>query len=360
MTTPEVKILSRHPTELAAVLYEVGTGYDEAAGSKTEFTLTDSDRDESIVFNGSGFAYRGDGTPKHGGVTSMTIQVGGHDYAKISNVGLSLTKIFHFIQTGNPQGLYDLFGSMGFTGGRADDFILTGKGDDHIHGGGGDDTIAAGAGADNIYGGKGSDTVDYSTAKADGVFASLTDPSLNTHDAEGDTYHSIENLLGSSFDDVLVGDSNGNILTGANGADSLNGGKGADALSGDGGDDFLAGGKDADNLFGGAGGDIFFYQRSDLALSGEADTIFGWDNHDKIGIDAASFGHGLDSAQGVTPDQFHRDHAVGHNAQFVYFTDGGNLVWDVDGDGPGLGIVIATIDGAPALSRGDITILIPL
>ncbi|NBU27195.1 MAG: hypothetical protein EBS42_02980, partial [Caulobacteraceae bacterium] len=44
----------------------------------------------------------------------------------------------------------------------------------------------------------------------------------------------IENISGSSFDDVLTGDGGNNVLAGREGADTLNGGDGDDVLLGDG------------------------------------------------------------------------------------------------------------------------------
>ena len=57
-------------------------------------------------------------------------------------------------------------------------------------------------GADYLSGGAGTDRASYAGAAA-GVTASLTDPSINTGEAKGDTYNSIENLNGSAFNDTL-------------------------------------------------------------------------------------------------------------------------------------------------------------
>ena len=67
--------------------------------------------------------------------------------------------------------------------------------------------------------------------------ASLVDASINTGDAAGDKYVSIENIAGSNFNDTLIGDAGANILNGNAGNDTLIGGAGNDRLMGGGGND---------------------------------------------------------------------------------------------------------------------------
>ena len=80
------------------------------------------------------------------------------------------------------------------------------------------------------------DIASYETATS-GVVASLTNPALNTGDAEGDTYVLIEALLGSAFDDVLEGDHHGTLLQGGAGHDTLIGGLIGDTFDGGEGND---------------------------------------------------------------------------------------------------------------------------
>ncbi len=105
-----------------------------------------------------------------------------------------------------------------------------------ISGGDGNDTLSGGAGGDKLSGGAGTDTASYSGA-AQGLTGSLADVSVNSGDAKGDSYSSIENLAGSAFADKLFGNSSANVLSGGDGNDTLTGGGGADALKGGSGSD---------------------------------------------------------------------------------------------------------------------------
>jgi len=104
-----------------------------------------------------------------------------------------------------------------------------GAGTDTLNGGNGDDILIGGAGGDNLTGGGGIDTTSYATATV-GVTANMTTPAQNTGDAAGDTYNTIENLLGSAFADTLRGDANANAIEGGAGNDTLTGNAGNDTF----------------------------------------------------------------------------------------------------------------------------------
>jgi Ca2+-binding RTX toxin-like protein len=131
--------------------------------------------------------------------------------------------------------------------GNAGNNALTGvTGADYLKGAGGNDVLWGGADGDTIDGGEGIDTAVY-TGSFEGVYA---DMSINLYfggHATGDTLTGVENLIGSSYDDVLVGYTGSNVLTGA---------AGNDALFGAFDDDTLLGGKDNDTLTGGTGADV--------------------------------------------------------------------------------------------------------
>ena len=156
------------------------------------------------------------------------------------------------------------------------DRLFGGEGNDQLFGGYGNDHLSGGAGADLLDGGKGRDHAVYATASAaaegegfsygdaengvaarefDGVLASLADASQNQGEAAGDVYVSIEGLVGSKFDDVLIGDDGANWINAHNGDDVAYGGAGNDRLNGGNGDDVLIGGTGNDWMTGGTGVD---------------------------------------------------------------------------------------------------------
>ena len=126
----------------------------------------------------------------------------------------------------------------------------SGLGNDKLFGGDGDDVLLAGAGGDFIDGGNGIDTVTYldstapiyvnisgrDTTVASPIFG-VTLPTLLANsglggDAEGDRIFNVENLHGSSYDDVLVAGEGGGTVDGYLGSDLIYAGRGADILEG--------------------------------------------------------------------------------------------------------------------------------
>lgn len=108
----------------------------------------------------------------------------------------------------------------------------------HLSGGDGDDILEGMGGADLLDGGTGNNTASYEHSSFN-VTASLTTPTSNTNDAEGDSYSNISNLIGSAHNDILIGDGNANTLTGGAGDDSISGLGGVDTLYGGEGNDTL-------------------------------------------------------------------------------------------------------------------------
>ena len=149
-------------------------------------------------------------------------------------------------------------------GDKGNDTLRGEAGNDTLLGGQGDDILLGGNGADINNGGDGFDVVDYSAAKtrvvldmeAGGIFG----------DAAGDTYISIENVIGTDFEDDITGSGAGETIDGGAGDDLLNGGGGDDIINGGIGNDVIIGGAGLDTLDGGIGVDTVDYSGTEIAF----------------------------------------------------------------------------------------------
>jgi len=160
-------------------------------------------------------------------------------------------------------------------GGTGNDWLDGGAGNDTLNGGADDDRLEGGAGADILNGGDGTDTASYVGSSA-GVTIDLAAGTASGGDAAGDSFSLIENLLGSSYNDILYGDAGINVIDGGAGNDTIRGGGGNDTLTGGSGSDtFVIGEGDGfDTVSGGVGGgwtDTIQLQNADLSDVGD-----GW------------------------------------------------------------------------------------
>ncbi|WP_144187078.1 calcium-binding protein [Elioraea rosea] len=203
---------------------------------------------------------------------------------------------------------------------------------DHVLAGGGDDTIVAAKDyvlnlgistthADIFNGGAGSDTVDYSQVGrttlgelAPGYPYGL---SLGVKvDLQAGTAHriltpgvfvqpdgliSIENAIGSKYDDQIYGDAGANLLQGLGGNDYIRGREGNDHLLGGDGNDTLYGDDGSDEVSGGNGNDTLYGNNGDDVLKGGDgnDTLWGGTGNDELhadaGNDTMNGGSGIDT-----------------------------------------------------------------
>lgn len=159
-------------------------------------------------------------------------------------------------------------------GNAGHDTLYGQAGDDSLFGGTGNDYLIGGAGGDYLDGGAGTDWAQYNQATA-AVQADLGNSGNNSGEAAGDTYVSIENLYGSTYNDTLRGDAAGNALWGNAGNDRIFGLGGNDVIMGEAGHDSLVGGAGHDSLDGGAGNDTLQGDGGNDTLRGGAgiDTV---------------------------------------------------------------------------------------
>jgi Ca2+-binding RTX toxin-like protein len=85
------------------------------------------------------------------------------------------------------------------------------------------------------------------------VNLNLTTAQVSAGDASGDILSGIEDVYGTTGNDILTGNAAANLLQGGSGNDTLNGDGGNDILDGGSGDDTLIGGAGDDDLYGGTG-----------------------------------------------------------------------------------------------------------
>jgi Ca2+-binding RTX toxin-like protein len=199
--------------------------------------------------------------------------------------------------------------------GDGNDTVDGGGGNDVIHGGSGNDVITGGRGDDVMYGDAGDDTFlaewantgdkydggeGVDTFKIDGTevqgYQQIIDLALGTNNW-GDTFTSIESIIGGTANDTFLGTEGANSFWGKNGNDTLDGRGGNDSLYGDAGNDTLNGGEGDDILNGGDGDDLLQGGNGNDKLSGGLglDKLYG-----EGGDDVLDTGDGDDVLDGGT------------------------------------------------------------
>ena len=154
--------------------------------------------------------------------------------------------------------------------GDGDDTLVGNAAENVMHSGRGDDVLFGSPAGDDLDGGEGIDRAEYSSSN-EAVTVDLAASAGGARSkggyAEGDTLTSIENLVGSVFDDNLAGSDDAN---------DMQGGDGDDVINGRAGDDTIDGGAGSDDLKGGDGDDVI-----DPGF-GEDDTVDGGDGSDTL------------------------------------------------------------------------------
>ncbi len=197
--------------------------------------------------------------------TQNTGEAAGDSYAGVEGL---IGSAYDDVLRGDGQGNW-IYGGVGNDvelGRDGDDVLLGERGDDYLYGEGGADNLIGGVGNDHLIGGLGADVLNggdgfdyahYDLAPAGLVIDIVNNPD-NTGEAVGDTFVSIESVVGSSFNDSIRGNELTNWLYGGEGLDFLYGRGGDDYLLGGGGTDYLLGGAGTDFLYGGAGTDVLY------------------------------------------------------------------------------------------------------
>ncbi|UWR99255.1 M10 family metallopeptidase C-terminal domain-containing protein [Phaeobacter inhibens] len=220
-------------------------------------------------------------------------------------------------------------GNDALYGGDGNDTINGGAGDDLLDGGDGDDLLRGQAGVDVFRGGAGIDTVDFSQESPFQLLVNLETNVASGGTASGDTFYSIENLVGSddridrfigtSDNNHFWGQGGGDVFNGGGGDDTLDGGNDGDMLYGEDGDDVLIGGSGQDYLDGGAGVDTVVYTASSVGVTVDLEngTARGGDADGPVQI----VGRGTTIRHDIIVDvenavgSLHDDHLIGTNGE---------------------------------------------
>jgi len=212
----------------------------------------------------------------------------------------------------------------GLIGSSYDDQLRGANGSESLSGGAGDDWLEGRGGGDRLDGGEGLDYASYDNSSS-GVVVDMLNTGFNTGDAVGDTYVSIEGVIGSSHSDNLSGTAGVDSLFGGAGDDVLQGCQGGDLLDGGEGFDFVSYWNASSGVYaslvagqgyaGDASGDLLIRieglqgsNYGDRLYGGDdGNTLYGWGGNDQLfgvagndyieggsGDDVISGGLGLD------------------------------------------------------------------
>jgi Ca2+-binding RTX toxin-like protein len=178
----------------------------------------------------------------------------------------------------------------------ANKLVGTSKADQIFGLGGGDEVVAlagndlleGGPGGDYLDGGEGIDTASYVSSASD-VWVILNNSTPERDgDAEGDYLTSIENLIGSAYEDSLSGDGLANRIQGGDGGDYISGGGGNDEVEGGKGEDLMAANEGDDKMVGGDGSDVMSAGAGkDESTGGKGADVF-WFNDGDSGVTSAT------------------------------------------------------------------------
>jgi Ca2+-binding RTX toxin-like protein len=324
-----------------------GGGNDTICGGNGHDNLTGGDGNDTLLGgDGNDELYAGDGNDNLEGGTGDDLFDGGPgiDQATWTNAATGVHADLG-AGTATGVGLDTLIAIENLQGSQQEDTLIGDAGNNQIHGFGGNDTIDGGDGHDSLNGGPGDDGIiggdgiDTVTHFLGGAASFVNAPGpvnvdLVAGTATGfgnDTLAGIENVNGSSFDDVIVGDANNNSLSGLTGDDQLDGGSGVDSLNGGSGSDTclnaesnfecefgvppppvfcvglaatIVGTSGNDNIVGTAGSDVIAGLDGDDAIDGLGgnDTICGGAGADEVhggpGDDLLDGGDGNDQLFG--------------------------------------------------------------
>ena len=275
-----------------------GSGFnDSLTGDTTDNILRGLGGDDTLDGGGGNNILEGDA-----GNDSLIGSAGSHDTATFvdatgpvnADLGTGLA-----FGDGNDtlSGIENLDGSAfndTLQGDSLDNALFGQDGNDSLNGGIGNDILEGGRGDDTIDGGGGNDTASYEHASGQ-VAVDLTAGTASGADGN-DILLAIQNVIGSSFDDVITLDSQNNFA---------DGGSGNDSISGQAGNDTIAGGPGNDTIDGGIGTDAVDYIKAPgpVSVNLGAGTATGDGSDVLIGIEVVGGSNFNDSLVGGSANE---------------------------------------------------------
>jgi len=274
--------------------YLVGDGADTingGAGANDRLNIAGTALGQTlaVVLTGTAIASLAGGTVT--GIEAVTADLqGGVDTL---SYGATTTAVTVNLATGTATGFESVANIENVTGGAGNDTLTGNTGANALNGGGGDDRFVAtiGDGNDSYVGGAGVDTYDLSATTAG---ATVTVNLATSAQIGTDTLNTMENIIGSQGNDIIVVNGGANFIDGQGGNDTISagagddivlGGSGNDTINGQAGDDRLTGGLDSDTVDGDAGADTF------IATVGDGnDSYAGGIGNDTYDLSATSAG----------------------------------------------------------------------
>ena len=226
-----------------------GAGNDTLDGGAGNDTMYGGDGDDTYYVDSAQDLFIEERDDAQGGTDTVINSVANYYITLPSAIeNLTLTGTYWLNGTGNAKDnvitgnsgwntLFGLDGNDHLLGNAGNDILYGGNNNDTLGGGEGEDTLDGGAGDDTLDGGAGTDTASYASATSGvRIYLTLAEPQA-AGGAGSDTLMSIENLIGSAFNDKLVGTGGSNRLEGGAGTDVLDGRGGADVMIGGDGSD---------------------------------------------------------------------------------------------------------------------------
>ncbi|WP_310467117.1 M10 family metallopeptidase C-terminal domain-containing protein, partial [Sphingomonas sp.] len=220
-------------------------------------------------------------------------------------------------------------------GGSGHDRLIGNQAANALTGGAGDDTLEGGPGNDTLDGGAGNDTASYGAATSRVTVDLAIAAAQDTSGAGIDTLISIENLIGSAFNDRLTGNGAANVIDGGDGQDNITDGAGSDTIRGGAGDDMITASVGAGNDVYDGGDSAYDTISYRLALAGVTVDLSGASDQGRSAGDADAAGIGVDQLAGIEliSGSAFNDTLIGDDGRNYIYGDAGNDLLDGGADG---------------------------